>query len=282
MIVSGYHVHLPRIGKVKMHEMLRFSGRILAVTVSREANRWFASFSVEVEEAPFQRESQASVGVDLGLIDLAVLSDGTRFANPQALRRNLKKLRRLSRGLSHKKKGSENRRKARMKLAKLHYRISCIRKDALHKLTTYLVKNYSLIGIETLNVKGMLKNGRLSRAVADVGMHEFRRQLAYKSVLYGTQLVLADRWFPSSKTCSECGCVREVPLKLAVRRWLCHECGVEHDRDLNAAINLRIMAESYSVTACGEESAGHGHKTVTKLTSTKQESNRDAVLCSGS
>lgn len=252
VIVEGKAVTIPRIGKVKMKEALRFSGRILSVIVSRVAHKWFASFCVEIEHVVPIRENQAAVGVDLGLKCLATLSDGTTFENPKALRRNLSQLKRLQRSMSRKQKGSANRGKARLKVARLHYRIRCIRQDALHKLTSYLVQTFTLIGIEDLNVSGMMKNRKLARAVADVGMYEFKRQLAYKAQLQGVRIAMADRWFPSSKTCSECGWLKPE-LSLGEREWVCQECGCVHDRDVNAARNLKMMAESSSVTACGED-----------------------------
>lgn len=266
--IVGKEVTLPKIGRVRMKEGLRLQGRVISCTVSRVAHKWFASFQVEIDHQPPVRESQA-VGVDLGVKTLATLSDGTAFDNPKALRSNLKKLKRLSRSLSRKKKGSANRKKARLKLAKLHYRISCIRKDALHKLTSYLTKTYTDIGIEDLNVRGMVKNRKLSRAVSDVGFYEFRRQLEYKALLYGARVVVADRWFPSSKTCSECGEVKPA-LELSERSWSCN-CGAVHDRDVNAAINLRNLAASSAVTACGEISSGFGLTAGVKLNSEKQE-----------
>jgi putative transposase len=275
--VEGYYVTLPRIGKVRMKELLRLEGRVISVTVSRVAHKWFASFNVEINHEPSNRENQTRVvGVDLGIKTLAVLSDGTSFENPKALRGNLKKLRRFSRSLSRKQKGSANRRKAKLKLAKLHYRISCIRKDALHKLTHYLTKNFTHIGIEDLNVSGMVKNRKLSRAISDVGFHEFRRQLEYKSDLYGYTVIVADRWFPSSKTCSSCGEVKPS-LELSERVWRCAACGAEHDRDLNAAINLKNLAVTSTVTACGEKSSGQARKGRTKLVSVKQEPGK--ALC---
>jgi putative transposase len=267
--IIARRVKLPIIGSVKMKERLRFQGRIISCTISRTAHKWFASFQVEIDQKPPVRENQATVGVDLGIKTLAVLSDGTTFDNPKALRNNLNQLRRLSRSLSRKQKGSSNRRKARARLARLHYRISCVRNDALHKITSYLTRNFTLIGIENLNVRGMLKNSKLSRAISDVGLFEFRRQLDYKGALYGARLVVADRWFPSSKTCSECGVVKET-LGLSERSWSCG-CGAHHDRDLNAATNLKFMAESSSVTACGELSSGSALRDGTKLNSMKQE-----------
>jgi putative transposase len=251
-----------------LKEELRLRGRILSVVVSRVAHKWFASFSIEIDHTVPVRENQAAVGVDLGIKSLAVLSDGTVFENPKALRSNLKKLKRLSQALSRKRKGSANRRKARAKLVRLHYRIGCIRKDALHKATTFLARNFTRIGIEDLMIRGMVKNRKLSRAISDVGMHEFRRQLEYKAALNGSQVVVADRWFPSSKTCSECGCIKPH-LELSERNWQCQDCGVEHDRDHNAAKNLKMLAESTSVTACGENVSPGA--TAAWLSSWKQE-----------
>ena len=249
--VAGCSVFLPRIGEVRMKEALRFKGRVISCTISRVAHKWFASFQVEVDHVLPARENQAVVGVDLGVTVLATLSDGTVFENPKALRSQLRKLKRLQQAVARKRKGSANRRKACLKVAQLHYHIRCLRQDTLHKLTTFLVRNYAVIGIEHLNVSGMLKNRRLSRAIADVGFYEFRRQLEYKAKLYGVRVVVADRWFPSSKTCSECGCVKDS-LSLSERMWTCAECGARHDRELNAACNLEIMAGSHPVTACGE------------------------------
>ena len=263
-------IKLPVVGWVKMREILRLEGKILSATVSRVADRWFVSVTVEVAHQVPARENQAVGGVDLGVKALATISDGGAVEGPKALRSNLKKLRRLSRSLSRKVKGSANRRKAKAKIARLHARISNIRKDGLHKLTTELVNRFAVIGIEDLNVKGMMANGKLSRAVADMGFHEFRRQLGYKAAMAGTRIVVADRWSPSSKTCSDCGHV--VPtLPLSVRDWVCPACGSVHDRDRNAAINLMNIAASSAVTACGAGSSDGGLAPVVKLSAMKQE-----------
>jgi putative transposase len=263
-------IKLPVVGWVKMREILRLEGKILSATVSRVADRWFVSVTVEVAHQVPARENQAVGGVDLGVKALATMSDGGAVEGPKALRSNLKKLRRLSRSLSRKVKGSANRRKAKAKIARLHARISNIRKDGLHKLTTELVNRFAVIGIEDLNVKGMMANGKLSRAVADMGFHEFRRQLGYKAAMAGTRIVVADRWSPSSKTCSDCGHV--VPtLPLSVRHWVCPACGSVHDRDRNAAINLMNIAASSAVTACGAGSSDGGLAPVVKLSAMKQE-----------
>lgn len=247
--VQGKRVKLPIIGWIRMRETPRFEGRIISATVSRTADRWFVSLQIEVDHTVPVRENQATVGVDLGVKALATLSDGTVVEGPKALKRNLTKLRRLSRAHSRKKRGSANRKKSAMKLARLHARITNLRNDALHKLTHSLVSRFTLIVIEDLNVQGMMANRRLARAIADVGMGEFRRQLEYKAKLYGSEIVVADRWYASSKTCSKCG-ERNGRLSLSDRRWRCI-CGADHDRDVNAAINLRKLAGSSSVTACG-------------------------------
>ena len=256
--LDGRHVRLPKIGQVKMREALRFQGRILGARVSRTADRWFLSVQVETELTPFDAgESQDGViGVDLGLDKLAVLSDGTTFDNPKPLRKALRKLRRLSRRLSRKVKGSANHAKSARHLARLHARIADIRADTLHKLTTWLVAHYRHVVIEDLHVKGMLRNGRLARAIADVGWGEFRRQLAYKGEAAGVPVTVVSRWYPSSKTCSGCGAVKS-DLTLKERVYECASCGLSVDRDFNAAVNLeRYPGLSGESDACGHLSAG--------------------------
>jgi putative transposase len=175
--------------------------------------------------------------------------------------------------VSRKKKGGSNRRKAQLKVARLHAKIANIRSNWLHKLTTRLSKRFSLIGIEDLNVKGMLKSN-IARAISDIGMREFRRQLEYKVDLYGSTLVIADRWYPSSKTCSKCGYVLRE-LSRSAEEWTCPDCETVHDRDFNAAINLKqyaISTASYAGSyACGEEGSGLGLRTKVKPASRKQE-----------
>lgn len=268
--VDGKRVQLPVIGWVRMREAVRFNGRIKSATVSRVADRWFVSLIVEVDHTPPVRENQAVGGCDLGVKALATLSDGTVIANPKALHKSLKKLRRLGRAVTRKVKGSANRRKATRKLARLHARTANIRRDALHKATTRLVQKFTVIGIEDLNVSGMMANGRLARSIADVGLFEFRRQLDYKAAMHGTRIVVASRWFPSTRTCSGCGHAQDQ-LTLNDREWTCGGCGVAHDRDRNAAINLRDFAARSAVTACGAAGSGLGLATKTKLAAVKQE-----------
>ena len=269
--IDGCRIRIPNLGWVRMRESLRFNGKIMSATISRVADRWFVSITVDTEDPPKSRaENQGTVGVDLGVAALATLSTGETITGPKPHKALLDRLRRLSRSLSRKQKGSSNRRKARAKLARLHARIANIRSDALHKLTTEITRRFHTIGIEDLNVRGMAKNRRLARSIADMGFFEFRRQLEYKATMRGGVVVVADRWFASSKTCSACGSVQEA-MPLSVRQWICPDCGTRHDRDLNAAINLKNMAVSSTVSACGEEGAGRARKSAVKPASVKQE-----------
>jgi putative transposase len=262
--VCGKRVKLPVIGWVAMREAVRFAGQILSVTISRQGDAWYASFSIDVPYEVDVRTDAGIVGVDLGITALAAFSDGSpKVPAPKPLRRYLQKLKRRSRSLSRKQRGSRNRAKAKTKLARLHRRIADIRADVLHKLTTYLTR-YRTIVIEDLNVAGMLANRHLSRAIADVGFFEFRRQLEYKAAMAGSTVIVADRWFPSSKRCSTPGCeYLNDALTLAERQWTCQRCGATHDRDENAAKNL-AYAGSSPVSAHGAEGAGDGHETVVK------------------
>lgn len=248
-------IYVPKLGWVKMREALRFSGKILSATISRIADKWFVSVTVEIPNPPKTCESQEVVGVDLGIKTLATLSNGQQFFAPKPLKKYLKKLKRMSRWLSRKQKGSKNRAKARMELARLYYKISCIREDFLHKLTSLLTKQFGTIVIEDLNVFGMMKNRHLSRAISDLGWGDLRRQLEYKTGLYGSKIKVVDRFFPSSKTCSECGCIKDN-LKLSDRIYKCEHCGFEIDRDLNAAINLKSTVGYTESHVCGQKSAG--------------------------
>lgn len=257
---DGRRVKLPCTGWVKMREEVRFAGRILSVTISRQADAWYASFAIEVAHEPEVRTDASVVGVDLGITALATLNDGTKISAPAPLRRYLKKLKRLSRALTRKQRDSRNRAKAKTKLARLHRRIADIRADALHKLTTKLTR-YRRVVIEDLNVAGMLANRHLSRAIADVGFFEFRRQLDYKAAMAGSSVIVADRWFPSSKLCSVCGTKNES-LALSERAWTCVSCRTFHDRDINAAVNLARLVparghpESWAGSAHGAEGTG--------------------------
>jgi putative transposase len=240
ILVGGISIKLPTIGWVKTYEGLPHTN-CTKVTISKSADSWFISFYYEQECKPSVKEHEI-VGVDLGVKTLATLSTGVTFENPKHYRNNLKKLKKQQRSLSRKPQGSSNRFKARLKLARLHARISNLRKDTLHKLTTYLSKNHATVVIEDLNVSGMLSNHNLAGAIADCGFYEFKRQLTYKTEKFGSKLIITDRWFASSKTCSNCGCKKER-LSLSERIYICDHCGLEIDRDLNAARNLSNRIE---------------------------------------
>jgi putative transposase len=188
----------------------------------------------------------------------------------------LTRLRRVSRSVSRKVKGSANRKKARQRLARLHARITNVRTDGLHKLTSDLTRRFSTVVLEDLNVRGMVRNRHLALAISDMGFGELRRQVEYKAAMRGGEVIFADRFYPSSKTCSGCGHVLDV-LPLSVREWTCPACGVIHDRDLNAAVNLKNLAASSAVSACGEEGSGVRRKTRVKPASAKQEVSFDHV-----
>ncbi len=251
-IVDHYQIQVPKIGVIKTYERLPLGYKPKSVTISRKADEWFISFKVEVEPKPTHKTVE-TVGVDLGIKTLAYLSTGVSFEGAKAYKLYEKRLSRLQWLNRNKVIGSRNWKKAQLKIAKLHAKIANIRQDTLHKITTYLAKNHSKIVIEDLNVAGMLKNGKLAKAIADMGFYEFRRQLEYKCQLYGSELIIADRWFPSSKTCSNCGNYNP-DLKLSDRWFLCTECGSFLDRDGNAAINLSRWSH-HRTQACGQVAA---------------------------
>jgi putative transposase len=266
------HVQLPRIGKVRTKEptekLLKLladkKARVLSATVSREADRWFVSLTCEVERPDPEVRAGEPVGVDLGRGAFAVLSDGTRLEAPRPLKKALKLLRRRSRQLSRKQKGSKNYPKAALRLARLHRRIRNIRRDFLHKTTTWLAKTKPVLVVEDLNVGGLVRT-RFSRAVADSGWGIFRRMLEYKCAWHGATLLVAPQTFPSTRSCSACGALGSA-LPLGERTFVCPACGFEADRDFNAALNLRqyglVVALSYPTGsspgshACGDPSGG--------------------------
>jgi len=245
MRFDGKRVRLPRIGWVRTRESLRFTGKINSARCVEEAGRWFLCVSVDVGEVRKERTGDGIIGVDLGIKTLATLSTGEQVENPRPLRKAQERLRRAQRKMSRRVKGSNNRNKQRRAVAKIHHRIRNIRHDVLHKLTTRLAKNHGTIVIENLNVSGMIKNHRLAQAIGDASFGMFRKLLTYKAKLYGTRIVVADRFFPSSKTCHSCGLVKDE-LSLGERIFRC-PCGLQIDRDLNAARNLERLA-----TVCGE------------------------------
>ena len=241
-------IKVPKFGWLKCSETLP-ECEVKNVVISKTANQWFIAFKIPFEPQ-ITNKMNGTVGVDLGIKTLAVLSDGKVFEAVKPYKRNKRKLKILQRRLSKKQKGSQNRKKACVKIAKLHYRIANIRKDTTHKLTTYLSKNHTECVIEDLCVRGMSKNHKLASAILDGGFSEFRRQLEYKCQWYGSTLTIVDRFYPSSKTCSGCGNVKKE-LKLSEREYVCENCGLVIDRDLNAAINLRNKSVSYTESACG-------------------------------
>jgi putative transposase len=268
MVIFPTAIQLPRLGRLRLKEKgyLPTSGvKILSATVSEQAGHWYVSVQVEQEQT-IPPNTGPVVGVDLGVKSLATFSDGTIIPNPRHLKQRLKKIKRFHRAVSRKVKGSKKRRKAANRLAKLYRTVSNQRANTVHHLTTQLAKTKQVIVIEDLYVAGMLKNHHLAQAIADVGFAEFRRQLTYKAAWYGSTVLLASRWEPSSKTCSGCGWLKE-DLTLADRTFHCQQCGLVLDRDLNAAINLAKLAgsSSESLNACGVGSAGAKRKPRVKL-----------------
>ena len=241
-----YGLKLPRVGRVHCMENAhkRVNGaRLIRVSVSHRAGCWYASLTVERESTPTSAPKGHTVGVDLGVKNLATLSDGTVIPNPRALNTRLKALRKAQQALSRKTKGSARRRKAQERVACLHARVADVRADAINKATTMIARTYSTVCIEDLNVAGMVKNRRLARSVSDASLGEFRRQLEYKTVRTGAALRVIDRWYPSSKTCSECGAVK-AKLSLSERVYRCDACGLSIDRDLNAAVNIMVAGSA--------------------------------------
>jgi putative transposase len=225
---------------------------------------------IETDDVRPVKTLREFIGVDLGVSALVTLSTGEVIEGPKAHGTALKRLRRANKALARKRRGSHNFRKAKARLARVHRRIAAIRRDATHKLTTRLTRAYKVVGIEDLNVRGMASNRRLARSIMDGGFFEFRRQLTYKAALYGAHVVIADRWYPSSKTCSCCGVVKET-LALSQREFKCDDCGFEAPRDVNAALNLARLAASSAVSACGEPRSGASRKARVKRGSVKQE-----------
>jgi len=281
-VCEGTRIRLPKIGGVRMHETLRFDGKPLSATLSREADRWLISIPVEMDRPEPVRESQATVGIDLGVSTAVTLSSGEKIDSPKPLKKHLQRLRRRSRQHSRKQKGSANRRQSARKLAKLHARITHVRQNWTHQTTTDLTRRFAVIGIEDLNVRGMVANEKLARSINDIGFYEFRRQLEYKAALSGSTVVV-NRWFPSSKTCSSCGTKAEK-MPLSIREWTCAHCGAEHDRDINAALNIQreaLATASWAGShAGGEEGTGRGRKTPVKPASVKQEISH-GIKCHG-
>ena len=243
LTLDGHTLTVQKVGALNMTEPLRFVGKILGATIRYQAGWWWISIQVEVDHTPPTHTGPA-IGVDLGIKSLAVTSEGEVFENQRHLKRALRTVKRLQRSVSRKVKGSANRRKAVLKLAKAHFRVACQRKDVRHKLTTALVRQASLVGIEDLHVAGMVKNHTLAQAIADGAWAELRRQLEYKAPAFGSRVVAIGRFVASSKTCNHCGHINE-DLALSTRAWDCTNpiCRLPLDRDLNAARNIRDEAK---------------------------------------
>ena len=274
IVVSEKAIVLPRLGRLRLkeREYLPTAGvKILSATVSEQAGHWYVSLQVEEEQAVPENTGPV-VGIDLGIKGLATLSDGEVIPNPRHLKRRLKKLKRLQRVVSRRKRG-KNRKKAVRRLAKLHRHIKNQRKNTLHQVTTRLAKTKSVLVIEDLNV-GHAEKPSSGASHWRCGVLEFKRQLLYKASWYGSRVILADRWEPSSKRCSRCGWF-DADLTLADRVYHCQQCGLMLDRDLNAAINLEQLtgSSSDSLNACGVASAGAKRGPRVKLAAVKQEPN---------
>ena len=267
-------LRLPKIGRVHCMENVANrvgDGRVLRMTISQYAGRWYASLTVERDDKPVTNPPKGgAVGVDLGVKTLATLSDGTVVENPRYLRKSERKLKKAQRELSRKTKGSNRRNKAKATVARIHAHVANQRSDALHKLATRLANKYSEISIEDLHVAGMVKNHHLAKAVSDAAFGEFRRQLEYKTVRTGARLHVVDRWLASSQTCSGCGSVK-AKLSLSERTYTCDGCGLTMDRDLNAAINIQVAGSApETLNAHGatvrrsDRSSGHATRVAVK------------------
>ncbi len=237
--VEGKKIKLPKIGWVKTFESLRFVGKIIKVTISRTAHRWFASITVETEDTEVvDTSTHPVIGIDVGINALATLSNGIKYDNPRPLKHSERKLKRANRALARKKFRSANWYKQKQKIARIYYRVACIRNDAHHKASTEIVNNAAAIGIETLKVTNLLKNRRLAKALSDSALGGFLSKLKTKAEMRGIPIIEADQFYASSKTCSGCG-HKKKELLLSERMYHCGQCGISIDRDSNAAINLK-------------------------------------------
>lgn len=249
--IDGLRLWVPMLGWVRLRERLRWAeAKTLSVTISRHVDRWFVSIVCELPDARCPTREATAVGIDVGTRGFA-MSDGRIVEAPRPYRKAERCLRRAQQRLARKQVGSKNRAKARRQVSRIYARAGSVRCDWLHRFTRHLVDRYALIAIEDLNVRGMTHNHHMAKAVLDAGFFEFRRQVEYKAPQVGARAVVVDRWYPSSRLCSVCG-AKTKHLPLRIRRWVCEECGTWHHRDINAAINLKHLAASSAVSACGE------------------------------
>ena len=236
---EGSKIKLPKIGKVRIRDKQIPQGRILNATVSQTpSGKYFVSICCTDVEKPDFIRTDKYVGIDLGIKDFVITSDGDKYSNPKYLKQSLSKLAKLQRELSRKTRDGSNWDKARIKVARLYERITNQRKDMLNKLSSELVRKYDVICIEDLQVSNMIKNHSLAQSISDASWSEFVRQLEYKSKWYGKELIKVDKFFPSSQTCNVCGYINKATKNLAVRAWICPNCNAKHDRDINASINI--------------------------------------------